>query len=103
MRRRPLPPRYVDGDALPREELVLQLAELDAEEARALEVDLAAVADPAAAVVEPRLVQVEERVDPALADVERRQVRQEVVADEEAHEDKVVDHLCIHPAHFIIG
>ncbi len=41
--------------------------------------------------VDGLLVEVDQPVDGPLADLERRQVRQEVVADEEAHEDPVVD------------
>lgn len=40
-----------------------------------------------------RLVEVEEEVQSALADVQAGQVRQEVVAHQEAEEDDVVDHV----------
>lgn len=73
------------------EDLVLAHGELLEDDLGALEAHLAVLGEVPSHAVEVGLPDAHERVDGALADLERREVRQEVVADEEDEEDPVVE------------
>eukprot|EP00966_Prymnesium_polylepis_P256457 5924722-Prymnesium_polylepis.1 len=69
----------------------LEMRELRAEAPHPLQVHVAAVRDPSADDLKAAHVQCAERVECPVADLQRGQVRQKVVANEAAEKDEVVD------------
>lgn len=73
------------------EDLVLAIGEALEDDLCAGEVDFPVLGEVATHLVEVRLPDAHEDVDGALANLETRQVREEVVSDEEDEEDPVVE------------
>lgn len=73
------------------EDLVLALSKLVENNLRSSQIDLAMLSQVSAHPLQTRLPNRHERVDGTFANLERRQMRQEIVADKEDQEDPIVD------------